>query len=564
MVTPQASRPPERGRRRAAGMRATAFAITAIASTLHAAPVTAQLHAGAAAVEITPRLCENAAPDAGPAPFNELGDCFRWIHLAGFSPFVPLRSDNRLATGIHDPLWSRALAIRGSNGHTVVIVSTDLPGLGRKHTGRVRRRVERTLGVPATHVIIQSTHTHSAPDASGYWSTLVPGRNARYTEKVREHIYQSIDLAIRRLRPATMSLATTTHVSCRDPTTGVLKRDPQCRLPDINNEFDDSAAAYDEFLMQRDQRDPIVRNTRIVAAGFDAVATGAPIATFVNWHNHPDTLGSANRLVSSDYPHYLRQFLEERRGGVAVYVVGTLGNQIGGLRGTPVPLWSEAGERVVEVGDDGVPAPVLVRDGWDKIRSTGYEVADAAARALETAAATTAVTVSVHTTALDTPIDNVIHLLATWSVWNDGASPEDRPRYSWPRCWGPLGCVRAEVSLLRIGELSLLTAPGEIDPAYFLGRAASTADYGERWGTWHFPAMPGVDRIMPGTHHAVVGSAQDYLSYMIPRPDYVGWWNGDHPNHYEDFVTIGRRFGDDVGRAWLELLAEAGQIASER
>ena len=545
-------------------MRATAFAITAIASTLHTAPATAQLLAGAAAVEITPRLCEDAAPDAGPPQFNELGDCFRWVHLAGFSPFVPLRADNRLATGIHDPLWSRALAIRGTNGHTVVIVSTDLPGLGRKHTGRVRRRVEQTLGVPATHVIIQSTHTHSAPDGSGFWSTLMPGRNARYTEKVREHIYQSIDLAIGRLRPATMSLATTTHVSCRDPVTGVLKRDPQCRLPDINNEFDDAAAAYDEFLIQRDQRDPIVRNTRIVAAGFDAVATGAPIATFVNWHNHPDTLGSANRLISSDYPHYLRRFLEERRGGVAVYVVGTLGNQIGGLRGTPVPLWSEAGERVVEVGNDGVPAPVLVRDGWDKIRSTGYEVADAATRALDTAAATTAVTVSVHTTSLDTPIDNMIHLLATWSVWNDEASPEDRPRYYWPRCWGPLGCVRAEVSLLRIGELSLLTAPGEIDPAYFLGRAASTADYGERWGTWHFPAMPGVDRIMPGTHHAVIGSAQDYLSYMIPSPDYVGWWNGDHPNHYEDFVTIGRRFGDDVGRAWLELLGDAGQIAPER
>ena len=132
-------------------------------------------------------------------------------------------------------------------------------------------------------------------------------------------------------------------------------------------------------------------------------------------------------------------------------------------------------------------------------------------------------------------------------------------RNHWPRCWGPLGCVRAEVSLVRIGDLSLLIAPGEIDPAYFLGRTASTADYGDRWGTWHFPAMPGVDRLMPGTHHAVIGSAQDYLSYMIPLADYVGWWNGDHPNHYEDFVTIGQRFGDDVGRAWRELLGEAGE-----
>ena len=41
---------------------------------------------------------------------------------------------------------------------------------------------------------------------------------------------------------------------------------------------------------------------------------------------------------------------------------------------------------------------------------------------------------------------------------------------------------------------------------------------------------------------------------MIPLSDYVGWWNTDHPNHYEDLVTIGKRFGDDVARAWRVLL----------
>jgi hypothetical protein len=109
------------------------------------------------------------------------------------------------------------------------------------------------------------------------------------------------------------------------------------------------------------------------------------------------------------------------------------------------------------------------------------------------------------------------------------------------------------VSLIELGDLSILTAPGEIDPAYVLGRGASTADYGD-WGTYHFPAMTGVDSLMPGVHHVVIGSAQDYLSYMIPSTDNVGWWNFDHPNHYEDWVTIGKRFGDDILRAWRELL----------
>ena len=94
---------------------------------------------------------------------------------------------------------------------------------------------------------------------------------------------------------------------------------------------------------------------------------------------------------------------------------------------------------------------------------------------------------------------------------------------------GGLGCVPSEVALVRIGSLSLLTAPGEVDPAYLLGRERSVADYGE-WGRWEFPAMQGVDGGMQGTHHAIIGSANDYLSYMIPRSDYVGWWNMDHPN----------------------------------
>jgi hypothetical protein len=324
-------------------------------------------------------------------------------------------------------------------------------------------------------------------------------------------------------------------------------------LPDINNQFGDPSARYDRFLVQRDQRDPIVRNTRIVAAEFIAEDTGETIATFVNWHNHPDTLGSANRLISSDYPHYLREYMERSTGGIAVYVVGTLGSQIGGLRDTPVPLWSTRGERVYEPTPDGAERPVLVTQGWDKIRSTGYEVANAAVEALDRATATRPREVTVRTVAVDTPVDNMIHIAGTWSVWHHDVAPRDRLRYSWPRCRGPLGCVHAEVSLIELGDLSILTAPGEIDPAYVLGRGASTADYGD-WGTYHFPAMTGVDSLMPGVHHVVIGSAQDYLSYMIPSTDNVGWWNFDHPNHYEDWVTIGKRFGDDILRAWRELL----------
>ena len=544
---------------RAAVLTATLAALAPLAGPR---PVTAQFQAGAAAVDITPVLCDDAAADDGPEQFDAARGCFRWVHLGGFSPYVPFRDDSRLAAGVHDPIWARALALRDASGDTIVIVAADLPGLGRKHTGPVRRRIARAHGIPAEHVILHSTHTHSAPDGSGYWSTLMAGHNARYTGQLREWLYAASSDALAAMRPATLRTVTTTHPSCLDRASGAPKAEPDCRLPAINNEIDDPRGGYDRFLMQRDLRDPIVRNTRIVAAELTAEATGEAIATLVNWHNHPDTLGSANRLISSDYPHYLREYLERTRGGIALFVAGTVGNQMSGLRGTPVPLWDAAGRRVFETTPDGSRQPVLVTEGWEKIRSTGYEVAHAAATALDAARPVPAPAVAVAAARFDTPIDNVIHLLGTWSVWHHDVEPEERLSYHWPDCCGLLGCVPGEVSLVVIGDLSILPAPGEIDPAYALGRAASVADYGGEWGEWRFPAMAGVDHLMPGRHHAFIGSAQDYLSYLVPPSDNTGWWNFDHPNHYEEWVTIGRRFGEDVRRAWRELLAARGGTGS--
>ena len=64
--------------------------------------------------------------------------------------------------------------------------------------------------MPFANIIIHSTHTHSAPDVSGYWSTLMRGHNRRYTEHVRERVYEAIETALRTRQPAAMRVTTTT------------------------------------------------------------------------------------------------------------------------------------------------------------------------------------------------------------------------------------------------------------------------------------------------------------------------------------------------------------------
>ena len=201
--------------------RACGLALTVLVTV---SPAQAEFKVGVAVVEITPMLCDDAAANARPNQFDAERGCFRWIHLAGFSPYIPFRDDNRLAEGVHDPLWSRALALEGANGEAVVLVATDLPGLSSKHTSHIRRRVALNHSIPRSNIIIHSTHTHSAPDGSGYWSTLMRGHNKHYTDYLRDRIYASIDQALRNLQPATMRVATTTHLACHDPRTRQLKK----------------------------------------------------------------------------------------------------------------------------------------------------------------------------------------------------------------------------------------------------------------------------------------------------------------------------------------------------
>jgi|GEM_PF-3556937 len=485
---------------------------------------------------------------------------FQHMPLGGFGLYYPPAIvATRIATGVHDRIWARGIALSSGNSDAgrvpLLLISTDLPGLAWKHINPVKRRLEKEFGIPFSNIVIASTHNHAGPDASGYWVTLLKGHNRSYTNRLREWMYEAGRDALLSMRTARMKTITTNHVACIDAVTGALKRDPDCRIPPNGYEYDRAGGKkWDVQAVQHDKRDPMVRNTRIVAAQFIEAGgrnDGRTLGTFLNWHNHPDSLTSDNMLISSDFIHYLRAFVENELGGTAVYFSGTVGCQIGSSPGVPVPLWTEDFKPVYKA--DG-RRDLIATNSWDRIRSIGFEVGHEAVVALEAAVALDRADIEVKTESIDTRINNFLHTMGTASVWRfDVEKPDRMKRY--PRgCTGKYGCVRSELSVIQIGELGIVTAPGEIDPSYMLGRERTTADYGKKHGKVVYPAMPAWDRYMPGRHHAVLGQANNYLSYLIHRSDNVGWWNFGHPNHYEDFVTVSRDFGDDTGNHLMRML----------
>ncbi|MEV6716171.1 hypothetical protein AB0M48_29465 [Lentzea sp. NPDC051208] len=108
---------------------------------------------------------------------------------------------------MHDPLFVRATAITG--GDTVIVIAVDSLGInndilgpGRDFTAEVRERVQQQTGVPPTHVMIASSHTHSSPETGD----VRPFPDQEWLETFRDRIVQAAREAVESRRPVTATI----------------------------------------------------------------------------------------------------------------------------------------------------------------------------------------------------------------------------------------------------------------------------------------------------------------------------------------------------------------------
>ena len=497
---------------------------------------------------------DNHDPTANPAG-TEGDGVFQAVVLAGYQGLVtgdPIRP----ALTVHDDLYATALAIR-CRGETVLLVSLDLVGLWHHYINPVKRRIEVETGVAFENVIVACTHTHAGPDSVGLWSYDF---DPSYVRVVQDRILSAALGALDALAPARMKSCTVLPPACYDRETLVLKTEPDCRLADQEGPNMNPDSTFDRHIFQNDLRDPWVRNTRVTAMQFRHAATNRTLATLVNAHNHPEVFGEDVNVLSSDYPHYARRILEERFGGIAIYFNGTCGSQIGCWDPTPVRLWDEQGRPVNEPGvfdAEGRPFPrFVVEMGEQKARSMGIEVGNAAARGLAAAGFTQSPELEVRTGFVDVVPENLIaqaFSLLIVLLDPEALEEEDLPIQA-DYCPFP-GCARVPVTVMHLGDASIVTAPGEVAPEYLLGRHASTAVYPAPHRALAFPPMPAIADHLPGRDTFFIGQANAYFGYFVPASDYLSPFSETaHPNYYEDELSAGPNFGDAVGNKIFELL----------
>jgi len=413
------------------------------------------------------------------------------VYLAGFD-------NDRKATGVHDDLWARAVAI-GDGRQRIAIVSVDLIGFFHSDVLKARELLQRSA--PGAVLVVASTHDHEGPDTMGLWGSgrFSSGVDPQYLESVRQAVADTAAEALSRMRPARL-------VFGQAHTRGLVE---DGRLPRV---IDDTLVA-------------------IHAIGED----GRTLGTVVNWSSHPEALGGRNTLLTSDYPHYLRARMEERLGGTCVFLVGS----IGGLM-TPLGVQLR--------GPDGKAIPP---DSFPLAQAVGERAADAALRALASGKPSVSNALEHRSATVFVSLENRLFRLAIF------VGVLDRHLYSSGRPATSLfgADMRTEVGYLRIGDAEALLVPAEIYPELVLGGIQDPQDPGS-----DFPGAPRerpLQSLLTAPYKMVVGLANDEIGYVIPRSQWdakAPFAYGRKEDQYGEVNSVGPSAAPRLAEAFARLL----------
>ena len=105
---------------------------------------------------------------------------------------------DRRATTIHDELHARCLVLDDGQSKLAIIIC-DLCMIPREIVLDAERQIEESTGIPASHVLISATHSHSCPScAPVFQSETVPG----YPEFLAQRISDGVRRALNNRAPA--------------------------------------------------------------------------------------------------------------------------------------------------------------------------------------------------------------------------------------------------------------------------------------------------------------------------------------------------------------------------
>lgn len=445
---------------------------------------TGPLFAGVGRRSITPVVEPYADLDgdgrrSSDEPYTDLNGNGVWdpVWMAGFDIGRP-------ATGVHDDVDVRALSVRKGDLR-VGLVAIDCVGYFVEEVLDIRK-VANARGLGFDHIVVAATHNHETKDTMGLW-----GSGPLSSGYDRPYMVHILTRAVEALAEARLGERETTVTAV------------QAELPEL----------------VADSREPIVLDPTVTHLAF-ADADARVFASLVVFGNHPEALSAGNTLITSDYPHYLREALQAHwPGSTAVFFAGSLGGLMNplGVRGCP----DENGEPQCRNGE------------FRKARYIGEGVARAIIEAHDDPAAhrrDEAHPLTLRRKSFLLGTTNLVFALgfSLGAVRRDVFDPEGRKMnrervndLSLDEVRAGALLVQTEVNHITLGPVDILTVPGELYPELWLAKpdgepyleAPENADYPDA------PFETPLSLEMPASPRPkiIINQANDALGYIIPK-----------------------------------------------
>lgn len=549
-----------------------------------------------------------ATVDGCDEPFDDVdGDgWFDATFIGGFGPMRP-------ANDIHDPIYARALVL-AQDGQYIALVGLDLVGIGSPRTRAAKDRLALD-GFAPERLIVAATHSHQGPDTMGLWgnpmnlANPVSGIDEAYNQGVTDAIEQAVRDAAGSMEAVDLKVGT---LRMRDRGPGFNGsrfggHNPDAKFHGMIHDGRDPVLVSDQLLVIQGTGADGVVFTYTNWSGHPEVRGSSNNSISADWVGEarriiearyggvavhmPESLGGMQSALSGDLPLVLDDgthvMQECDDAAVADETdVGCFGKVAGDPRtddqGRELPVWAE-------------------QDSWEFVTSHGWHIAEATFDVLEQAEPMSASPIKADIESVFVPVDNLAYqLLGPSDIFDLNLNDATYDPAVCPWAVGSdVGCIETWTSRAQIGPVGFVAVPGELLPELAWGFPeedpqwlAEVGDPTARGdGALYFPQhdhdcddldyalctqelaigecsclsvhawpyvlspdpaeVPLLSRL--GTEYtAVLGMADDYLSYIIPEPDFntqVSLLSDSDGDHYEDTVSPAASFATSIQQA---------------
>lgn len=215
--------------------------------------------------------------------------------------------------GIESPLTATALVL--DDGLVkVAVLDCDLIGFDVDRSDELRRRIGSSIGVPAAHVLLGTTHTHSGPGtfltASGLGITNW-GSEFDLDATLAENYLCNLGEKLIGVAGAANRSRVPVRAGCG------------CGHVEVAVNREERLESGRTVLGQNpngphDYRTEVLRLDRL---------DGSTLAILTGYAAHPVVMGWSAKLLSPDFPGVTRRVVEQLTGGTCLYMTGAAGNQ---------------------------------------------------------------------------------------------------------------------------------------------------------------------------------------------------------------------------------------------